>query len=96
MKLSEELLDDIDGSEESTGRDSRLTRWADMAAKLEGAALPAGFSITRSDTGPWFNFEGNGRKASLNLAAIMERDSSHIIKSAVMGWIESYQSDVGI
>jgi hypothetical protein len=38
MKLSEELLDHIDGAEESGGNDSRLTRWAQMAQALERAA----------------------------------------------------------
>lgn len=33
--LSEELIDDIDGGEECRGRDSQLTRWIEMARKLE-------------------------------------------------------------
>lgn len=35
--LSEELLDAIDGAEETRGRDSRLQRWAGMALRLEAA-----------------------------------------------------------
>lgn len=35
MNLSDEILDDIDGAEESQGRDSKLTRWAESARKLE-------------------------------------------------------------
>jgi hypothetical protein len=35
MKLSEELLDAIDGGEECAGRDSRLTEWARQAEHLE-------------------------------------------------------------
>lgn len=33
--LSEELLDAVDGAEETRGRDSRLQRWAGMALRLE-------------------------------------------------------------
>lgn len=35
--LSEELLDAVDGYEETQGRDSRLQRWAGMALRLESA-----------------------------------------------------------
>jgi hypothetical protein len=35
MKLSEELLDNIDGAEECQGRDSQLTRWVEAAEVLE-------------------------------------------------------------
>ena len=37
MKLSEELLDYIDGAEESRGHDGRLTRWAERASFMEKA-----------------------------------------------------------
>lgn len=40
MKLSQELADAIDGAEESRGFDAQLTRWAEMAERLESAALP--------------------------------------------------------
>ena len=35
MKLSEDLLDAIDGGEECRGRDSQISRWADMAKRVE-------------------------------------------------------------
>jgi len=35
MKLSDDLLDNIDGGDECRGRDSQLSRWADKAERLE-------------------------------------------------------------
>lgn len=35
MSLSDELLDSIDGAEETAGRDSQLTEWARMAKEIE-------------------------------------------------------------
>lgn len=89
MKLSEELLDHVDGAEESRGNDSRLTRWADMAQSLEAVKLPAGLSITSGSDGVWFHFDnGQGQKAMLNIGAVVQE--SYIIRAAVTGWAERF------
>jgi hypothetical protein len=95
MKLSEELLDDIDGGEEYTGRDSRLTRWAGMAEALESTQLPRGLSITCGSDGAWLHFDnGAGQKAMFNVAN-MVKESGHITRMAVHGWIESFAQQNG-
>lgn len=92
MKLSEELLDHIDGAEESTGRDSRLTRWAEMAEKLEAAQLPAGLTITCGSDGAWLHFDnGAGQNAMFNVAN-MVKESGHVTRMAVHGWVERFAS----
>lgn len=93
-KLSDELLDDIDGAEETQGRDSRLTRWAEMAQGLEDRQLPRGLSLTCGDDGAWLHFDnGTGQKASFNVAN-MVRESGYITRMAVLGWVERYAAQV--
>lgn len=90
MKLSEELLDHIDGAEESRGHDSRLTRWAEMAKSLEDAQLPDGLSITCGSDGAWLHFDnGQGQKAMFNVAN-MVKESGYITRMAVHGWVEGF------
>jgi hypothetical protein len=92
MKLSEELLDHVDGAEESAGNDSRLTRWAEAAKTLESAQLPKGLSLTCGDDGAWLHFDnGRGQKASFNVAN-MVKESGYITRMAVLGWVEGYAS----
>lgn len=95
MKLSEELLDHIDGAEESRGADSRLTRWAEMAEELETAQLPEGLLITCGSDGAWLHFDnGRGQKASFNVAN-MVRESGYITRTAVLGWVERFAAIKG-
>jgi hypothetical protein len=94
MKLSEELLDQIDGAEESVGADSRLTRWADMARALEASQLPKGLTVSCGSDGAWLHFDnGRGQKASLNVAAVAQR-SGYVICPAVEGWVERFAAEM--
>lgn len=46
MSLSQDILDDIDGGEEFTGRDNTLTEWSRRAESLEAALRKYGGHLT--------------------------------------------------
>lgn len=95
MTLSAELLDEIDGGEEFTPIDSRITRWADMARALEMNQLPQGLSLTCRDDGVWLHFEDDkGQKATFNIANLV-LDSDPIMRMAVRGWVSRFMGDDG-
>lgn len=52
MKLSDQLLDALDGGEECRGRDAQLTEWARLARELERLATIIGMCACQSCGAP--------------------------------------------
>lgn len=53
-KLSEDILDEIDGGEERRGRDGQLTEWVERARKLERDAERYATARELNDTRPLY------------------------------------------